>query len=112
MNAPSDKIYRPNTTQLPNVLFDYWMGVITSGEFKILTAIIKHNLGCNCNSQDTISANELEIMTGEKGRTVRKAICLLLDRGLIEEYGLRDSKGYRYAQALHDSMIPVSRKEV
>lgn len=78
----SNSIYMPNTTQIPNVIFDYWMHVLGNAEFKVLLAVCRKTLGWN-KKRDNISKKQISDMTGLSKDIVRKAVRCLEEQQLI-----------------------------
>ena len=76
------KITAPNTTHIPNVIFDYWMSRLSPGEFKILMCICRKTFGWQKES-DKISRSQIVEMTGLSREGVRKSLSILEDYGLI-----------------------------
>ena len=74
----------PNCTQLPNVLFDYWMSVLKTSEYKVLTCICWNVFGWKLTA-DLISKNQLIEDTGLSKKTVQSAIETLEGHGLLIE---------------------------
>lgn len=75
-------IVEPNYTQIPNVIFDHWMNVLSLAEFTILLCICRKTFGWH-KYQDKISFKQIEKMTGLARSCVIKNINLLMERGLI-----------------------------
>lgn len=76
--------FQPNTTQIPNVFFDYWMGVLTHTQFKVLMAIARKTFGWHKRS-DAISRKQIEGLTGCSRDSVRKAIAVLEEHNLLNK---------------------------
>lgn len=53
----------PNYTQIPNVIFDYWMSKLSETQFKVLLCICRKTFGWQ-KIRDAISLNQMEKMTG------------------------------------------------
>jgi phage replication O-like protein O len=77
------RIFSPNYTQIPNVVFDYWMHVLTHAEFKVLCAICRKTFGWR-KAEDYISTKQIVDMTGVSKRSVHECIASLHKKGLIE----------------------------
>lgn len=75
-------IFAPNTCQVPNVIFDYWMSRLTDTQFKVLMAITRKTLGW-CKLKDNISSSQIEALTGFATTAVRSAIKVLEHLNLI-----------------------------
>ena len=75
-------IYEQNYTQIPNVIFDYWMEVLTPAEFKVLCCIARKIFGWH-KSQDKISLKQIQKMTCLSRQGVIKAISKLIEYQLV-----------------------------
>jgi phage replication O-like protein O len=75
-------IYEQNYTQMPNVIFDYWMEVLTPAEFKVLCCIARKIFGWH-KSQDKISLKQIQKMTCLSRQGVIKAISKLIEYQLV-----------------------------
>lgn len=78
------KIYAPNYTQTPNVIFDYWMKILSPAEYKVISFICRKTFGYH-KIRDKISFNQIVNATGLCRRTVIYAIQTLIDHGLIKK---------------------------
>lgn len=78
-----NKIHSPNFTHIPNIVFDYWMHVLSHAEFKVLCAICRKTFGWQ-KEVDYISTKQIFTMTGVSKRSVHECINSLQQRGLIE----------------------------
>jgi phage replication O-like protein O len=93
------KIYQPNTTQIPNVILDYWMGILPSAELKCLLAISRKTFGWQ-KKKDKITKRQIGQASGMSNDAVRKAIRELEKRGLIlskenpRKFGKNDPNTY------------------
>lgn len=72
-NTYKQKIDQPNYTQIPNVVFDYWMPKLSLAAQSILFAICRKTFGWQ-KTTDTISKNQLVKCTGVSKNTIQKAI--------------------------------------
>jgi len=94
------KIYAPNFTQIPNVIFDYWMNILTGEQFKVLLFIARKTFGWH-KDMDRISIKQIEKATGISNRSVTRSLSILNEHGLIEKYestsefGDRNPNSYR-----------------
>lgn len=92
-------IQAPNYTQIPNVIFDYWMEKLTPAEFKVLLFICRKTFGWQ-KTKDSISRSQIAKMTGLNRDTVRKSITVLEEHNLvikhqsISEWGDNDPNSY------------------
>lgn len=84
--------YVPNITSIPNILFDYWMNVLSPAEFKVLMCISRKTYGWGKTS-DSISVSQLEKMTGLSGRGIIKNIQVLMDYGLVTKIESQTADG-------------------
>lgn len=75
-------IYEQNYTQIPNVVFDYWMGVLSPAEFKVLCCICRKIFGWH-KSEDKISLKQIEKMTFLSRPGIIKAINKLIEAQLV-----------------------------
>ncbi len=75
-------IFQPNTCQVPNVIFDYWMSRLNESQFKVLLAITRKTLGWH-KIKDDISNSQIQKLTGLKETTVRDAANYLVRLGLV-----------------------------
>jgi phage replication O-like protein O len=82
LNQYSAKIYQPNTTQIPNVILDYWMGILPNAELKCLLVISRKTFGWQ-KQKDKITKRQIGQASGLSNDAVRKAIRELEKRGLI-----------------------------
>jgi len=79
----SDKhIFAPNYTQVPNIIFDYWMKVLSSSEFVILLFICRKTFGWH-ETKETLSLKFISSQTGISKTVVIKCLCKLIEHGLI-----------------------------
>lgn len=88
----------PNSTQVPNIILDEWMGRLNDTEFRILLVVVRQTLGWVADAEtgrrkdkDWLSMTQLQMKTG-RGRTQISTNI----KSLIETYGLieaTDDKG-------------------
>ncbi|MFI0477760.1 MAG: replication protein [Candidatus Rhabdochlamydia sp.] len=76
--------YIPNTSSIPNILFDYWMNILTPAEFKVLMCIARKTYGWH-KDVDRISISQIEKMTGLSRKGITKNLDSLLQYGLINK---------------------------
>lgn len=76
------KILPPNFTQIPNVVFDYWMAILKSTEFTILMCLCRKIFGWHKTS-DSISLNQIIKMTGLSKNSVLSSLKELEGHGLV-----------------------------
>ncbi len=72
----------PNYTQIPNVIFDYWMPKLKANEFMVLMCLCRKIFGWH-KSTDSISRNQLTKCTGLSKNTVKDALDNLEKFGLV-----------------------------
>lgn len=88
----STHITAPNYTQIPNIIFDHWMGILTPAEFKVLMCICRKTFGWQ-KSTDLISIKQIEKMTGLGKSGIIKNTESLIAHGLIEKIKSKTSDG-------------------
>ncbi|MEO8087532.1 MAG: replication protein [Bacteroidota bacterium] len=81
----------PNTTPVPNSVFDLYMKDLKSAELKVLLIIIRQTLGWTDRRAvlgrkeiDWISSGQLQNKTGSSRRAITSAIEILVGKNLIE----------------------------
>ena len=84
--------YVPNTSSIPNILFDYWMYVLTPAEFKVLMCIARKTYGWH-KVVDRISLNQIEKMTGLSRFGIVKNVESLISHGLVIKFKSKTSDG-------------------
>lgn len=72
----------PNTSAIPNVLFDYWMDKLSPAEFKVLMCIARKTYGWH-KDVDKISIKQIEKMTGLSRKGIIKNIEVLMLHNLL-----------------------------
>lgn len=77
-----NRIPAPNYTQIPNVVFDYWMNVLSPAEFKVLLCICRKTFGWWKNT-DKISLKQIESMTGLSRKGIITCIDSLIEKHLV-----------------------------
>jgi phage replication O-like protein O len=113
----------PNTTQIPNEVFDTLMPHLSGGELKVLLYICRRTFGFR-KDRDSISLNQiskgittkagrvLDSGTGLSKRQVQRALRVLEGRKVIEvtrkvdETGLNEVNTYRLNVRGGDNMSP------
>lgn len=81
----SNNPFIPNSAQIPNILFDYWMDKLNGSEFKVLMAIARKTYGFG-KKMDHISVKQLEQMTGLARRGITESLHSLVGYGLISKF--------------------------
>lgn len=76
------QIISPNYTQVPNVIFDYWMNVLSPAEFKVILYLCRKTFGWH-KTKDKISRGKIAKDTGLTKEGVRKCLKSLEDYGLV-----------------------------
>ncbi len=84
-----NNLYTPNTSPIPNILFDYWMAKLTPAEFKVLMAIARKTYGWH-KQKDRISLRQLTELTGLHKSGVIKATEKLLELNLVIKFKFKD----------------------
>ena len=92
MSDTNNLPFQPNSTQIPNVFFDYWMGVLSHSEFKILMAISRKTFGWH-KKRDSISRTQIVNLTGLNRDTVRRGIKKLEEHSLLIKYEQKSKLG-------------------
>lgn len=89
----------PNTTQVPNVVFDVLMAELKGSELKVLLAVIRHTIGWiqdketgRRREKDHISQAQLKRMTGLSGESIARAIEKLADELQLIEVLTKDGQ--------------------
>lgn len=72
----------PNVTQIPNVIFDYWMRHLSGAEFKVLLALCRKTFGWGQESE-YVSNSQFVLQTGLTDTGVSKALKTLQEKGLV-----------------------------
>lgn len=78
---------QPNTTQVPNMVFDEWMPQLKDTELRVLLIVIRQTLGWleegdgtgKRKTQDWISIYQLHKKTGKSERSITRALQTLVD---------------------------------
>lgn len=84
----------PNTTQVPNELFDVLLPEITMvSELKVILTVIRQTFGYS-KDEDVISITQFEEKTGLTRQGVINGIAAAEDRGLIHRREVGNSYGY------------------
>lgn len=84
--------YVPNTSAIPNILFDYWMHILTPAEFKVLMCIARKTYGWH-KSYDRISLKQIENMTGLGKSGIVNNVEALIEHGLVSKLKSKTSDG-------------------
>lgn len=92
MSSPG--IQPPNYTQIPNVIFDHWMAIVSPGAFKVLICMCRKIFGWHKTS-DTISKNQIMKVTGLSKNSVQTAVEELESHGLVRKYQHKNEYGHQ-----------------
>jgi phage replication O-like protein O len=84
--------YIPNTSAIPNILFDYWMFRLTPAEFKVLLCIARKTYGWH-KDVDKISITQIEKMTGLSRKGITQNLESLIEVGLILKIKSKSAEG-------------------
>lgn len=84
-NNMSYSIPAPNFTQVPNIIFDHWMKILTPGEFKVLLCICRKTFGWS-KKKDRISLRQISEFTGLGRQSLPKMLNRLCDLGLLKKH--------------------------
>ena len=76
--------FTPNTTAIPNRLFDEIMVTLSEPELRVLLVIMRKVFGWHKDT-DLISNSQFELMTGLKKRAIQRATVSLREKGYIEK---------------------------
>ena len=98
--------YIPNTSDIPNILFDYWMNILTPAEFKVLMCIARKTYGWH-KEFDLISLKQIEKMTGLSRKGIVKNIDVLMSHGLLIKIKSKTSESNIYFYKLDDEVLYV-----
>ncbi|MBN4051395.1 HTH domain-containing protein [bacterium AH-315-M05] len=86
-------MYVPNSTQVPNVLLDDYLGDLKPAELKMLLVVIRQTIGWvedkktkRRKEKDWISGSQLREKTGYSRRAISKAVDSLSKDGWVEVY--------------------------
>jgi len=96
-----------NSTQIPNIIFDYWMEKLTPAEFKALLCICRKTYGWH-KARDSISITQIQKLTGLSRRGIFYSLTRLQEWGLVKkdmaktELGDNDTNFYE----IHLEMSP------
>lgn len=84
--------YIPNTSAIPNILFDYWMFRLTPAEFKVLLCIARKTYGWH-KDVDKISITQIEKMTGLSRKGITTNLESLIEVGLVLKIKSKSAEG-------------------
>ena len=81
-----------NFTKIPNVIFDYWMQILSPPEFKVFMYIWRRIHGWQ-KQEDSISLRQFMKTTQLTMPTIIKCISMLVDKGLINQIKSKSQDG-------------------
>jgi len=87
-----NRIPAPNYTQVPNVIFDYWMHKLDSSSFKVLLFICRKTFGWH-KIKDSISLKQIQEGTHLAKQTVIKSLKILEFHRLIQKESNKSKLG-------------------
>lgn len=89
------RIEAPNNTQIPNIIFDYWMNLLTGAEYKVLMCICRKTFGWP-KAIKSVSLLQIQEMTSLSRSTIIKSIDTLIEFLLVTkiESGLDELNSY------------------
>jgi len=90
--------YVPNTSSIPNIIFDYWQSRLSLGEFSVLMCIARKTYGWH-KTFDRISLSRIEKQTGLSRYGIIKIIDSLVTIGLILKIKTKSDQGDDAANA-------------
>lgn len=94
VKTQTEKIEAPKFTQIPNVVFDFWMGKLKPGAFMVLVCLCRKIFGWHKTS-DVISKNQLVKLTGLSKNTIQQALDELIKIGLVLQYQEKNEYGFK-----------------
>lgn len=83
------RIHKPNYTQVPNCIFDYWMQILSHVDFKILLHVCRKTFGWH-KTEDKISISQISRETGISKSSVILGLQRLIDFELIIKIKSKD----------------------
>src|SRR6185312_15353304 len=103
---------QPNTTQVPNIILDDFLPLLSDTEFKIIMVIARQTYGWH-KSSDRISYTQLEKKTGSSHKSIGNALKSLKDKDLIETtakgqnlyYSIKTSVKNTLVENLHQTSV-------
>lgn len=84
--------YIPNTSSIPNILFDFWMEKLSPAEFKVLMCVARKTYGWH-KHYDSISIKQIESMTGLHRSGIIKNVEKLVEIGLLNKIKSQTADG-------------------
>jgi phage replication O-like protein O len=102
------QITPPNYTQIPNVVFDHWMGILSPSAFKILMCFCRKTFGWH-KTVDTISKNQIVKVTGLSKNTIQSSIEELEAHGLLSKVQSKTEYGFQPNSYLLNVFKPVDQ---
>ena len=99
----SKKIDAPNYTQIPNLIFDYWLPKLRPNAIVVLMILCRKTFGWHKTTK-TISKHQMCKLSGMSKNTIQAAIEELENCGLITKYQTRTEFGFQpntYSLSVH-----------
>jgi len=94
MSVSSKEIEPPNYTQIPNVVFDYWLARLKPAAGIVLLIMCRKIFGWH-KSTDEISKTQLCNQSGLSKNTIQTAIEELEEGGLVQKLQNKDEYGFK-----------------
>jgi len=102
------KIEAPNFTQIPNVVYDFWMPRLKPTEFMVLQCLCRKIFGWH-KTTEAISANDISKLTSISKPTVINAVAHLEEVGLVTKIRSQDERGHLPNQYRINVTIPTDK---
>lgn len=90
----TNKFQCPNYTQIPNIIFDYWISILKPTEFVVLSFLCRHTFGFHYSNCE-VSKSMLGKMLKMGKSTVNSAVDALEKHGIILKYQHKNQNGYQ-----------------
>lgn len=103
-------INEPNTTQIHNVILDYWIRELDEIEFKILLFICRKTFGWH-KKRDRISISQICDAIDKSDSAVRKALSRLIKFGLVKRVMNKTSYGDNAPNSYEINMLTINKKQ-
>ena len=100
-------IEAPTYTQIPNVIFDYWMPILSGPQFAVLLHICRKTFGWH-QKEDAISLTQFEKATDLTRKTVIAALDALIEHGLVEKNKATSTNTYKIIITSGANTLPDS----
>ena len=76
------RIFAPNYTQVPNILLDHWISILSGSQFKVLMCLCRKTFGFH-KKWDQISLTQLEKMAALSRTVIIECLNVLIFHGLV-----------------------------